>query len=158
MELSEPDFARALEVASHDTLGNTRLISERVMWPLQLARAVRWAGQYDGRAWALAGDAAHTVHPLTGQGLNLGLSDVAELAMMIARRDYWRSVADEKLLRRYERSRKAEAAVLANATDGLQRLFAQSGSPWQALRNVGMNSFERSGILKNWVTRQAMGA
>jgi 2-polyprenyl-6-methoxyphenol hydroxylase-like FAD-dependent oxidoreductase len=114
-------------------------------------------GTTDGVAWALAGDAAHTVHPLTGQGLNLGLADVAELAHLIASRDYWRNVADEKLLRRYERARKADAAALGSATDGLQRLFAQNAGPWAALRNVGMNGFERSGPLKRWVARQAMG-
>lgn len=157
LDMTPADFARALQVATHDSLGEVSLSSERVMWPLQLAHTDHWIGQTDGQAWALAGDAAHTVHPLSGQGLNLGLGDVAELASLIAKRDYWRSVADEKLLRRYERSRKAESALLANATDGLQRLFSQVGGNWQTLRNLGMNGFEHSGLLKNWVTRRAMG-
>lgn len=158
MDMTPDDFARALQVASHDSLGEVTLSSDRMMWPLQLARTDHWIGQTDGQAWALAGDAAHTVHPLSGQGLNLGLSDVAELASLIAKRDYWRSVADEKLLRRYERSRQAESALLANTTDGLQRLFSQVGDNWQSLRNLGMNGFEHSGPLKNWITRRAMGA
>ena len=157
LALGPDDFCRALQVATHDVYGALSLTSERAMWPLQLALTDRWAGTTDGITWALAGDAAHTVHPLTGQGLNLGLADVAELARLIAERDYWRSVGDEKLLRRYERARKADAAALGSATDGLQRLFAQSDGPWQALRNVGMNGFERSGPLKRWVARQAMG-
>jgi 2-polyprenyl-6-methoxyphenol hydroxylase-like FAD-dependent oxidoreductase len=158
LQMSAGDFCRALQVATHDTFGPLTLTSERALWPLQLAHTDRWAGTTGGVSWVLAGDAAHTVHPLSGQGLNLGLADVAELATLIAGRDYWRSVADDKLLRRYERSRKADAAALGSVTDGLQRLFAQSGGSWQTLRNAGMNGFERVGPLKKWVARQAMGA
>ena len=159
MHMPGEEFCEQLRLASHNRFGALALASERMVWPLQLAQTNRWIGSTaDGQAWALAGDAAHTVHPLSGQGLNLGLADVAALAGLLAGRDYWRSVADEKLLRRYERSRRAEAAVLAAGTDGLQRLFAQSGSTWQMLRNAGMDGFERSGPLKNWVARQAMGA
>ena len=158
LQMNPDDFCRALQVATHDCFGPLALTSERALWPLQLAHANRWAGTTGGAAWVLAGDAAHTVHPLSGQGLNLGLADVAELAALIAGRDYWRSVAVEKLLRRYERARKADAAALGSVTDGLQRLFAQNGSGWQALRNAGMSGFERMGPLKKWVARQAMGA
>ena len=170
MQLGEVEFCNALQAASHDCYGALTLTGERAVWPLQLAQTRTWIGRMadvgvgpagatgPGRAWALAGDAAHSVHPLSGQGLNLGLADVAELATLLGRRDYWRGVGDEKMLRRYERSRKAELAMLAAGTDGLQRLFAQNGSPWQALRNQGMNGFERSGPLKNWVARRAMGA
>lgn len=161
MALSPEDFAKAVQVATHGEFGHMVLTSERAMWPLQLAQTQRWVGQKRDekgvQAWALAGDAAHTVHPLSGQGLNLGLADVAELAQLLAKRDYWRSVGDERLLRRYERSRKLEASKLGATTDGLQRLFAQNGNLWQTLRNVGMNGFERSGPLKSWVARQAMG-
>jgi 2-polyprenyl-6-methoxyphenol hydroxylase-like FAD-dependent oxidoreductase len=157
MDMDPSTFAQALEAKSHGTLGRMTLAGERASWPLQLAQARKWVGNAQGDAWALAGDAAHTVHPLSGQGLNLGLGDVGELASLIARRDYWRSVADEKMLRRYERARKAQIGVLSTATDGLQRLFAASGGGWQALRNMGMSGFERSGPLKNWITRRAMG-
>ena len=109
-------------------------------------------------AWALAGDAAHTVHPLAGQGLNLGLGDVAELVTVLRSRESWRSVADPRLLRRYERSRKAALAAMRLATDGLQQLFAHQQPAWQGLRNWGMKGFERSGPLKAWVARRAMGA
>ena len=157
MAMGEEAFCQAVQTACHASFGTMTLASERAVWPLQLAQARSWTGSKDGGSWALAGDAAHTVHPLSGQGLNLGLADVAELASLLASRDYWRSVADEKLLRRYQRSRKLEAALLSGATDGLQRLFSQSGDVLQRLRNAGMNGFERSGPLKNWVARQAMG-
>ncbi|MFS2054959.1 FAD-dependent monooxygenase, partial [Variovorax sp. CT11-76] len=109
------------------------------------------------RTWALAGDAAHTVHPLAGQGLNLGLADAAALAAVIKERDYWRSVGDPRLLRRYERARRTEVLQMSLATDGLQQLFSHGLGPLPALRNWGMRGFDRTRLVKHWVTRQAMG-
>ena len=86
----------------------------------------------------IIGDAAHTVHPLAGQGLNLGLADANELARVLHQREYWRGVCDAKLLRRYERSRKADVLAMGAATDGLQQLFAQQAEPWASLRNRGL--------------------
>ncbi len=161
MALSADAFAQELQTASQHTLGNVQLIAERATWPLQLAKADRWCGATStgnaARSWVLAGDAAHNVHPLAGQGLNLGLADVAALAGVLRTRDYWRSVADLRLLRRYERQQKAALAAMGLATDGLQQLFARPEAPWQALRNWGMKGFERSGLLKDFVARQAMG-
>lgn len=161
MALPADAFAQELQTASQHTLGNVQLIAERATWPLQLAKADRWCGATSAgnaaRSWVLAGDAAHNVHPLAGQGLNLGLADVAALAEVLRTRDYWRSVADLRLLRRYERQQKAALAAMGLATDGLQQLFARPEAPWQALRNWGMKGFERSGLLKDFVARQAMG-
>lgn len=153
MNLPEADFEQRLSEASHGCLGRLLLASERMRWPLQLARASRWCGP----GWVLAGDAAHTVHPLAGQGLNLGLADVRELAAVLHAREYWRPLGDEKLLRRYERARKSQVAVMQMATDGLQQLFAQDARPFCWLRNWGMRGFEHSGPLKTWVARQAAG-
>lgn len=150
---SPEEFTSMLETASHHTLGKLTLQGERASWPLQLARADRWVGP----GWALAGDAAHTVHPLSGQGLNLGLGDVAELARVLKSREDWRPPGDLKLLRRYERARKADVLTTSLATDSLQQLFSMSGSPAQVLRNWGMSGFDRSGPLKDWVARRAMG-
>lgn len=162
MALPADVFAQELQTASQQTLGEAHLIAERATWPLQLAKADRWCGVAStsgtaARSWVLAGDAAHNVHPLAGQGLNLGLADVAALAEVLRTRDYWRSVADLRLLRRYERQRKAALVAMGLATDGLQQLFARPEAPWQALRNWGMKGFERSGLLKDFVARQAMG-
>lgn len=165
MALPADAFAQELQTASQQALGSIALIAERATWPLQLAKADRWCGAAStnatngpaARSWALAGDAAHNVHPLAGQGLNLGLADVAALADVLRTRDYWRSVADLRLLRRYERQRKAALIAMGLATDGLQQLFARPEAPWQALRNWGMKGFEHSGLLKDFVARQAMG-
>ena len=121
---SRKSCSRSAKVA----FGRLRLVSERAAWPLQLAAPQRWSGVRDGQAWVLAGDAAHAVHPLAGQGLNLGLADAQELARRSTARDYWRGVDDAKMLRRYERARKADVAMMATATDGLQQLFARAGA------------------------------
>jgi 2-polyprenyl-6-methoxyphenol hydroxylase-like FAD-dependent oxidoreductase len=167
LALPPEEFARSVSEASAMALGTLRLEGERAAWPLQWALADRWTGpmpvppgapaRKTPRSWVLAGDAAHTVHPLAGQGLNLGLADAQELAAVLQDRDYWRSPADPKLLRRYERARKAGVVPMGVATDGLQQLFAQADGPWAMLRNWGMRGFDRSGPVKRWVARQAMG-
>lgn len=170
LAMEPSDFEQRIHSASLDTLGALTLDAPRAAWPLQQARADRWcgpmpaaagsapaSGKTPARSWALAGDAAHTVHPLAGQGLNLGLADALALARVLRERDYWRGVADQRLLRRYERERKAALLPMGWAMDSLQQLFSRHEGPVPWLRNWGMRGFERSGPLKDWVTRQAMG-
>jgi 2-polyprenyl-6-methoxyphenol hydroxylase-like FAD-dependent oxidoreductase len=147
------EFESHLAAASHEAVGRLTLTSERACWPLQLARADRWCGP----GWALAGDAAHSVHPLAGQGLNMGLADARSLAQVLHEREYWRPVGDQRLLRRYERTRKADVLAMGAVTDGLQRLFAYDHATWAAVRNAGMRGFDASGPIKQWVVRQAAG-
>ena len=157
MAQSDGAVCKELEAASGSALGTLEMSGDRGMWPLQLAEVDRWIGNRQGKAWVLAGDAAHTVHPLAGQGLNLGLEDAAVLTDLLRTREYWRGIGDPKLLRRYERARRAEVQRSAWTMHGLQQLFAQPGVGWQSLRNAGMNGFDHSGLIKKWVARQAMG-
>jgi len=154
----EPEvLAQAVQSTCGGVLGAMQLQSPAQAWPLELSKARRWIAQTPKGAVALAGDAAHTVHPLAGQGLNLGLADVAELARVLQAREYWRELGDLRLLRRYERARQADVLAMGWVTDGLFGLFAQTDSRVQALRNWGMKGFERSSALKHWVARQASG-
>ena len=130
---------------SHGALGGFTLASERAAWPLQRAMADRWRPFANGAAWVLAGDAAHTVHPLAGQGLNLGLADARSLAARAAgRANTGAAWATQRLLRRYERARTADVLAMSLATDGLQQLFAHGADPLPALRNWGMRGFDRT--------------
>jgi 2-polyprenyl-6-methoxyphenol hydroxylase-like FAD-dependent oxidoreductase len=156
--ISPQEFADTLQEATRNQLGALQLARERSSWPLVLAQAQQWCGQADWGAWVLAGDAAHAVHPLAGQGLNLGLGDAAELANVLAGKPYFRSYGDMKLLRAYERARKADAAMLRLATDGLQRSFSHPDARVQSLRNWGMKSLDAASPLKAWLMRQASGA
>jgi len=160
LALEADAFAQRMQATSQGALGTLTLASERATWPLQQAQARHWCGTLPtnpAAAWVLAGDAAHNVHPLTGQGLNLGLGDAQALAQVLGGRDAWRSVSDLRLLRRYERQRKTALAPMGLATDGLHQLFSRPQGPWQMLRNWGMKGFDHSGPLKDWMARQAMG-
>lgn len=157
-DLTPKAYAEALAWACGHALGAMQLVSERRAWPLVRAQARQWSGRTGQGAWVLAGDAAHAVHPLAGQGLNLGLADVAELARVLREREDWRGVADPKLLRRYERARKAGMLPLDLGMDALQRLYTREGPFWTQLRAWGLRGVEHSGWLKHWLARQAMGA
>jgi 2-polyprenyl-6-methoxyphenol hydroxylase-like FAD-dependent oxidoreductase len=163
LNVSADAFQLQLHDASQGISGAVELISERAVWPLQLAKASRWTGALPGSgagkqaaSFALAGDAAHAIHPLAGQGLNVGLADVATLASVIQAKEFWRPISDLKLLRRYERARKAEVMAMGCVTDGLQTLFAEPSMPVQKLRNWGMSAFNQLSPLKKWMAGEAM--
>jgi 2-octaprenylphenol hydroxylase len=106
---------------------------------------------------ALMGDAAHVVHPLAGQGLNLGLQDVAMLLDVVRARESFRDIGDTTLLRRYERGRAEAVGLMRFTTDGLAQLFALNDPLARRLRNVGLAAVNRLSPLKNALIRQALG-
>jgi 2-polyprenyl-6-methoxyphenol hydroxylase-like FAD-dependent oxidoreductase len=163
LTIEADQFCQQLFAASQGIAGNIQLTSDRAVWPLQLARASKWTGHFSiasggapAQAFALAGDAAHAMHPLAGQGLNIGLGDVQELARVIQAKEFWRPLHDLKLLRRYERARQSEVWAMGCVTDGLQVLFAQPALPIQKIRNWGMSGFNQLIPLKKWMARKAM--
>ncbi|MGH8730559.1 MAG: FAD-dependent monooxygenase, partial [Burkholderiales bacterium] len=105
----------------------------------------------------LLGDAAHNVHPLAGQGLNLGIADVESLAGVIGGRGLESDCGAKALLRRYERSRKEDILAMECVTDGLHKLFGSSlpGLPW--LRNAGLNLTDQLPPLKRLLVKRALG-
>jgi 2-polyprenyl-6-methoxyphenol hydroxylase-like FAD-dependent oxidoreductase len=153
LALSHAAFEAELMNATGGQAGGLRLTSPRASWPLALARAER----VHGPGWALVGDAAHVVHPLAGQGLNLGLGDVEALTRVLAAREPWRSLGDVKLLERYARERALPVQAMAAMTDGLLRLFAHP-APWaRELRNRGLGLVESAAPLKRWLASRALG-
>lgn len=150
---SEPAaFSQALTEATAGLAGPLHLNGERAAWPLRLARAHPICGP----GWVLVGDAAHVVHPLAGQGLNLGLGDVACLARVLGERERWRPLGDERLLRRYARERWGPTASMAWLTDGLLHLFAERHEGLRSLRNQGLSLLDRLPPLKNRLVARAL--
>jgi 2-polyprenyl-6-methoxyphenol hydroxylase-like FAD-dependent oxidoreductase len=152
LALDAPAFEAELMLATGGEAGDLVLASARADWPLMRAQAAAWCGP----GWVLLGDAAHVVHPLAGQGLNLGLADVAALVAVIGARESWRGLGDEKLLRRYARERAAPTWAMTQVTDGLLQLFSREGAAVRELRNRGMNLVNRVTPLKRWLTDRAL--
>jgi ubiquinone biosynthesis UbiH/UbiF/VisC/COQ6 family hydroxylase len=152
MSLDAGQLSARVAEASNNVAGALTCVGAAASFPLRLMRAASIVGP----RLALVGDAAHNVHPLAGQGLNLGLGDAQSLAAAIARRgpDEAGSAA---VLARYRRSRAEETMAMAFATDGLHRLF-QSSAPGVAwLRNTGLRLTERFAPLKSILVKHAAG-
>ncbi|MEO8079737.1 MAG: FAD-dependent monooxygenase [Caldimonas sp.] len=145
-------FEIELAEATGAEAGELHLASERAAWPLAVGQSSAWCGH----GWVLLGDAAHVVHPLAGQGLNLGLADVVALVAVIAEREPWRGLGDERLLRRYVRQRAAPTWAMLRTTDALQRLFSHSSAPVRELRNNGLSLVNRIAPLKRWLIARAL--
>ncbi|HEX3603631.1 MAG TPA: UbiH/UbiF/VisC/COQ6 family ubiquinone biosynthesis hydroxylase [Steroidobacteraceae bacterium] len=146
-------FGEALTAASGEALGKCTLSSKRAAFPLKLQYAVDYARP---RA-VLLGDAAHVVHPLAGQGLNLGLLDCAALAEVLGAAGGADYFGDMKFLRRYERWRRGENLLAAAALDGLERLFSHSDALSAGLRTAGLSAVARMPFLKRGFAQRALG-
>ncbi len=147
-------FAAALEEASDGALGGIELTTPVAGFPLQL----QYALDYVRPRAVLLGDAGHAVHPLAGQGLNLGLLDCAALAETLApARGDPELLAEPKLLRRYERWRKSENLFAAAGLDALERLFASPNTAVARLRRAGLSAVGRLPVLKRELALRALG-
>ncbi len=151
---SDAGFEREVERQSDDCLGAIRLLTERHSFPLQRLAAHR----YTVHRCALAGDAAHVIHPLAGQGLNLGLLDAAALAeVVIAAQREGEDPGAERALRRYERWRKSETQVMAAAVDAFDRFLAHGAGPIAWLAQRGLAWVNRSAEVKRFFIARALG-
>lgn len=154
MALDDKGFARELAVALECELGEVTAVAKRFRIPLRQ----RHAREYIKPGFALAGDAAHTIHPLAGQGVNLGLKDVAAFAEQIQYAvDRHVAIEHPSVLRRYQRQRMADNLTMMATMESFKRLFASGDIAVRWLRNVGMRNLDRVTALKNKVVRQAMG-
>lgn len=154
LALDATAFNAALMQATRGEAGDLSLASERGSWVLMRAQASAWCGP----GWVLLGDAAHVIHPLAGQGLNLGLADVNTLTQTLLEREPWRVLSDEKLLRRYARQRAAPTQAMGRITGGLLHLFAAEQPAVRELRNRGMSLVNQLTPLKRWLTARALDA
>ena len=154
LALAPEAFAAALDRASDLALGATRLVTERASFPLAKLAAQRYVAE----RVALVGDAAHVVHPLAGQGVNLGLLDAAALAEgvagALARGEDPGSLG---VLRAYERWRKSEVALMGTAIDAFDRLLAHGSGPLSQLARRGLSWVNRAPELQRFFIRRALG-
>ncbi len=154
MTLDDDAFCEALTRAGENCLGNVVAVDKRYKIPLKQRHAV----DYVVPGVALVGDAAHTIHPLAGQGVNLGFQDVIVLVEEVERAvGRGLSPGDMWALGRYQRRRKPHNLGTMAVMEGFKRLFEKQPLPIRLLRNDGMNTVNRLGPIKNLMVRQAMG-
>jgi 2-octaprenylphenol hydroxylase len=154
MALDDEQICRRLTIASESVLGAVLAVDRRQVFPLQQRHALR----YVKPGLALIGDAAHTIHPLAGQGANLGLADAQALARELQQcRFDGGSPGDISRLRRYQRSRQPANVLMTAVMEGFKRLFDSSDPGVNWLRNMGMSMLSKQGTFKAMVARLASG-
>lgn len=154
MALDDVAFAAEVQRRFGDGLGKITVEGYRWSYPLSLMHAER----YYARRLALVGDTAHGVHPIAGQGFNLGLRDVAALAECIVEaRRLGLDIGSEPVLARYQRWRRFDNVLMLTATDSFNRLFSNDLPPIRLARNLGMEAVNRIGPARRFFMRHAMG-
>ncbi|WP_157315175.1 UbiH/UbiF family hydroxylase [Chitinibacter sp. GC72] len=149
--LSADELAQRVSLAGQSRLGELKLITPAAAFPLKLTHVPEIARS----RVVLVGDAAHTVHPLAGQGVNLGFGDVAELAKVLASVHPAR-IGDALVLRRYERARRESVLLMQTVCDGLQSLFNNHNPILKSLRNIGLSMTDSVPWIKRQLIRHAM--
>jgi 2-octaprenyl-6-methoxyphenol hydroxylase len=151
LELPEAEFAAA---RFGGFLGEVEPVGPRWAYPLSLMQAER----YTARRLALVGEAAHVIHPIAGQGLNIGIRDIAALAELIVdTRRLGLDIGEDSVLEAYQRWRRPDAVMLAGVTDGLNRLFSNTIEPIRLVRDVGLSIVNQLPPLKRLLMQHAMG-
>lgn len=154
LALGDEAFAKEIGIASDFRLGRIIAATQRAAFPLKL----QLADSYQAERFVLLGDAAHVVHPLAGQGVNLGLRDVTELRnTLIDARDAGRDFASSHVLRRYARRRRSADTLDAYGFDALARIYGWQGAPWVAARGIGVRLADRLLPLKRRLATHAAG-
>jgi 2-polyprenylphenol 6-hydroxylase len=154
LALDDAAFRQRLADAFDHQLGAITAATKRLSFPLRLLHA----SDYVRPGLALIGDSAHVVHPLAGQGINLGLADAQALAEVLDQaRVQRKALGNERVLKRYERRRKADNLEMLAMTDGLYRLFGQRAPGWDELRQLGMLAVSALPPLKRRLAQRAMG-
>ncbi|MEO0590125.1 MAG: FAD-dependent monooxygenase [Pseudomonadota bacterium] len=154
IKLGDRAFLAEVQKRMGDVLGEVTSVGQRSSWPLGFHHTAKITDE----RLALVGDAAHGIHPIAGQGLNLGLRDAAALVEVLA--DGARlglDPGDAQLLKRYENWRGLDSFMVALATDGLTRLFGVPGPAASAIRRLGMAGIQRAGVLKTFFMDEARG-
>jgi ubiquinone biosynthesis UbiH/UbiF/VisC/COQ6 family hydroxylase len=154
LALSAAEFCDAVAGAGCGVLGALKLVAPPASFPLGELHAERFAEQ----RVALLGDAAHVVHPLAGQGVNLGLGDAAVLARLLRDLRGHRDPGDASVLRNFERARAEDILAMRWVTDGLHRLFGAKHPAAARIRNLGLNLTNSIPVVKTLLARRAMGA
>lgn len=154
LSLSDEDFAAEAQAAMGGFLGKVEMLAPRSSYPL----GFHHAAQITAKRLALVGDAAHAIHPIAGQGLNLGFRDVAALAeVLVEGARLGLDLGDQQLLDRYQRWRSLDALSVAFATDSLTRIYGVKGKSAAAIRRFGMGLVERISPLKARLMNEARG-
>jgi 2-octaprenylphenol hydroxylase len=151
MDLNDIEFEKAVQVAIDNHYGKIHLNTQRVSFPLRMRYANKWTCKHV----AIMGDAAHTIHPLAGQGANLGLSDADTMLDIIAQ--YKSSLGEVSMLRKYERCRKAEAIKVIATMEGFKQLFDGQQPLKKLVRNLGLLGANKLPGVKAFFIAQAMG-
>ncbi len=152
LNLPEADLCQQVDEASYHVLGKLQLITRPAAFPLNFVHVKNLIKP----RLALIGDAAHGIHPLAGQGVNLGLRDACELATTIIERGSRSDCGDYMLLRRYERARKEDILSMELTTDSLQKLFNNENPTLARLRNLGLGITNQLPLIKNYLMQHAL--
>jgi 2-octaprenylphenol hydroxylase len=157
LAMSEAELSAAITIASDRALGEVKVVAARATFPLQLAQA----DEYCRHRFVLVGDAAHSLHPLAGQGVNLGLMDAAALVQVLAEAGQsgasLEALSELRVLRRYQRWRKTENTLALTLVDALNRLFSNDRADIAALRRAGLRAVQQLPLIKRSLMLRALG-